>query len=329
MKHKTNHFLLIILCTLLTVSTPLHAVITNVVDKAGTFTNDELTFSNGSSFTETLYAGSYFINSSTEIVLSDGTKISETIAFLAPFLGAIIMYANETTTGNSAYENSSSYGNAIKMSVLPCNGLEVTANWYPQLNGVLGQTWGVPLNGDNFVLPLLDNFYLRGDELSGGDGPDPARDINYTARNETVNFDGAETSGVGSYQNYQVQAHTHTFSSVSIDTTVYTGSHGHTTDREVFITSIAAGHGTAPESGDGKVPSSASYKPNANSTGYTGSSSYGNEVAHSHSGLSIPPTLTMDGAGAEENPILPGYGLTMFIFAGPYDNDAVNDALGY
>jgi hypothetical protein len=327
MKHKTNHFLLIILCTLLTVSTPLHAVITNVVDKAGTFTNDELTFSNGSSFTETLYAGSYFINSSTEIVLSDGeTKISETIAFLAPFLGAIIMYANETTALISAYENSSSYGNAIKMSVLPCNGLEVTANWYPQLNGVLGQTWGVPLNGDNFVLPLLDNFYLRGDELSGGDAPDPARDINYTARNETVNFDGAETSGVGSYQNYQVQAHKHTFSSVSIATTVYTGSHGHTTDREVFITSIAAGHGTQSV-GDGKVPSSGF--PNDNSTGDTGSSFSSSEGSHYHDGLSIPPTLTMGGAGAEENPILPGYGLTMFIFAGPYDNDAVNDALGY
>lgn len=329
MKHKATYFLNLILVTLITVSTSLHAV-THAVDDAGTFTNDELTFSNGSSFTETLYAGSYFIDSSTEIVLSDGeTKISETIAYLAPFLGAIIMYANETTALISAYENSGLYSTATNMSVLPCNGLEVTANWYPQLNGVLGQTWGVPLNGDNFVLPLLDNFYLRGDELSGGDGPDPARDINYTARNETVNFDGAETSGVGSYQNYQVQAHIHTFdSSANLDTNPYTGSHGHTTDSEVFITSIATGDGTAPESGDGQVPSSG-YNPNANSAGNTGSSSSSNETAHTHSGLSIPPTLTMDGAGAEENPILPGYGLTMFIFAGPYDDDAVNDALGY
>ncbi|MBT6120004.1 hypothetical protein HOH45_00895, partial [bacterium] len=107
-------------------------------------------------------------------------------------------------------------------------------------------------------------------------------------------------------------------------TTVYTGSHGHTTDREVFITSIAAGHGTAPESGDGQVPSSG-----VPATAASGSSSSILEGAHSHDGLSIPPTLTMGGAGAEENPILPGYGLTMFIFAGPYDNDAVNDALGY
>ena len=328
MKIINKTLLITIIFKLIVIGTSLNAETSG----AGTFSNEKLEFVNGSSFTEIEQSGSYYINASTDIVLSDGTtKVSESLATLAPFLGAIVMYANTTTSTISGLDIAN-FSNAIYMSVIPCDGREVTANWFPGLKEIVGTNWGTPLDSNRFVVPVLDNFYLRGDELSGGTlpNPDPARDINYDTRNSSVTFDGSTKSGVGSYQNYQLQTHKHSMTGTTISTDVNTATHTHSTASEVFVASTGSGQAGSNENQNWPI----TVYPTTTSGGQTISSEVeGTDTSvHSHNLTDFPSSTTIistDSISGGDDPKLQSFGLTMFIFAGTYDDDAVNDALGY
>lgn len=86
---------------------------------------------------------------------------------------------------------------------LVCNGSEVPQSSYPRLYQAIGNTYGAPGNGSNFLLPDYRGLFLRG--VSAGTGRDPDAGARVPLRS------GASGGDVlGSYEGDMFAAHSHT-----------------------------------------------------------------------------------------------------------------------
>lgn len=160
---------------------------------------------------------------------------------------------------------------AIPLGWLPCDGRLLSKLNYPQLGFVLGYSWGG--SGDNFNIPDLRGYFLRG--VADGQTTDPDRA-------SRTNKTGAVTLGdvVGSYQNDSIEKHNHTGKTIS------DGVHNHKQDNN-DVQVIHDGYDTAEgfDNNDG-----------SNSSEINLSTTHGlhNAGAHTHT---IP-----DDGGAETRP---------------------------
>lgn len=91
-----------------------------------------------------------------------------------------------------------------------CDGRELPASSYPQLNAAIGKAWGGNSSGGTFRLPDLRGRFLRGVNY---DGDGPMRDPDRAARVASAPG-GNEGNEVGSLQEDGVGPHIHPLSGV-------------------------------------------------------------------------------------------------------------------
>lgn len=84
---------------------------------------------------------------------------------------------------------------------LECDGSSLSTTTYAALFSVIGYTYGG--SGANFTLPDFRGEFLRGWDHSAGTDPDAA--------SRTNRGDGTTGDNVGTKQDHQIEAHTHTY----------------------------------------------------------------------------------------------------------------------
>lgn len=123
------------------------------------------------------------------------------------FDGSVWIYLSPSSGGEAAPPGTivAFAGDVVNIPVgwMLCNGAAINRVSYSNLYNAIGTAWGVGDGSTTFNIPDLRGQFLRGVNLGSGNDPD--------AGSRTANNGGNSGDNVGSYQGFQVQSHTHTF----------------------------------------------------------------------------------------------------------------------
>ena len=136
-------------------------------------------------------------NSSPTSQLSVAGRIEDVTGFVTP-VGSIMAFA----------------GVNVPKGWLLCDGSSLSRNQYQELFNAIATSWGDGANpGLSFALPDLRGQFLRGLDGSGGADPDNGVSTNNgtDGKRYAKNPGGNAGNNVGSYQNNNLQAHSHTY----------------------------------------------------------------------------------------------------------------------
>ena len=149
----------------------------------------------------------YWLRVETKANNSDFAVISETELLAVPYakaaengipVGTILPFGGPASN--------------VPPGFLPCDGSEVRQDDYPRLYAAIADAWGEG-TGNNFRLPDLRGYFLRGLDAGSGNDPDAA--------SRTALAGGNTGDNVGSYQTDENKNHSHT------GDTNTAGSHNH------------------------------------------------------------------------------------------------------
>ncbi len=120
-------------------------------------------------------------------------------------IGTILIWAGHIDNANDGGYNSAPYSPVP--GFLLCNGakIDITSNpEYTNLKNVIQEYWGDCNDGlsNTINLPDLRGIFLRGVNMNGSSDPD-------VADRTSIHAGGSPGNHVGSYQEYQLQTHTH------------------------------------------------------------------------------------------------------------------------
>ncbi|MFH0756870.1 MAG: tail fiber protein [Bacteroidota bacterium] len=165
----------------------------NTGDQSLSLNGNDLTISNGNTVAipdEVDDADADPTNEIQDIVyVNDTLKITGGSSFLLPMIpvGTILPYA----------------GISVPAGWILCDGAELSRIEYARLYSTLGSVWGQGDGSSTFNLPDLRGMFLRG--VDNGAGNDP----NASDR-AALNTGGNIGDNVGSYQNDEIESHSHT-----------------------------------------------------------------------------------------------------------------------
>lgn len=175
----------------------------------------------------------YWLKVETKANNSDFATISETELLAVPYAKAASTAANGVPAGTILPFGGPSTN--IPTGYLPCDGREISSSEYPALYAAISTAWGEG-TGSNFRLPDLRGYFLRG--VDNGRGADPE------AASRTARNNGNSGDNVGSLQNDEVGAHSHT------GTAEEAGEHQH--DLPEPVVNYKSGTNSNTNGGDGE-----------------------------------------------------------------------------
>lgn len=189
----------------------------------------------------------YFVTVEVKAVGGDFMEIADTELQAVPYAKA----AEKAVRANSAAsaDNGTPPGvilpfggpvGKVPVGYLPCDGSEVTVADHPELYEAIGDLWGGD-GGTNFNVPDLRGQFLRGQDQGANEDPDVAarKDISGTIVGDKV----------GSYQDFQLQSHNHTYSRTIVEIDAGIRIYFNNNDGRYYneVTSSTGGNETRPE----------------------------------------------------------------------------------